>query len=97
LLADGIDAQIAQEQLFKDLPTTTWSRSCMVTPAITGLYNGEAIRAMLDQQVICCVGDNTHPDLMPPIPYHGWYTTAEKNGYAGLFVMPRYVFIVVFC
>jgi len=45
---------------------------------------------LISTGILGAVGDNTHPELMPPdTPYHGWYTTASGNGYAGLFVIPR--------
>lgn len=36
----------------------------LIPPAITGLHNGDAIRAWHDAGIIYVVGDNTRPLLM---------------------------------
>jgi len=69
--------------------TTTFSRYSMITPAISGLFNGAALQAILDNGIECVVGDNSVALLIPPNLYHGFYTTVEVNGYAGVFVIPR--------
>lgn len=43
---------------------TKWSAKGLVPPAITGLHNGDAIKAWLDNGIVNVVGDNTRPVLM---------------------------------
>ena len=63
----------------------------LIPPAITGLHNGDAIRAWADNGLTNCVGDNTRPvlrnqqnDMWPLI------TTVASNGYAGFQINPRW-------
>lgn len=42
---------------------TYWSPQGIVPPAITGLHNGDAIRAWMDNGIAYVVGDNTRPLL----------------------------------
>jgi hypothetical protein len=63
----------------------------IIPPAITGLHNGDALQAWVDNGITNCVGDNTRPvlvnqdnDMWPYI------TTVDANGYAGMQVNPRW-------
>ncbi|QKX57460.1 uncharacterized protein TRUGW13939_04573 [Talaromyces rugulosus] len=63
----------------------------IIPPAITGLHNGDALQAWVDNGITNCVGDNTRPvlvnqdnDMWPYI------TTVDSNGYAGMQVNPRW-------
>lgn len=40
-----------------------FSPSCLIPPAITGLHNGDAIKAFMDNGITAVVGDNTRPVL----------------------------------
>jgi len=62
----------------------------MITPAITGLFNPEALRAMVDANITCVVGDNSVTKLIPKNPYLGMWTTVDYNGYEGVFIIPRF-------
>ena len=45
----------------------------IIPPAITGLHNGDALRAWLDNGIKYVVGDNTRPTLMNTVSsYHDW-------------------------
>lgn len=68
-----------------------WSQKCFVPPAITGLHNGDAIKAFMDNGIICGVGDNTRPVLRNPQNQH-WplVTTVDGNGFAGFTIIPRW-------
>ena len=63
-----------------------WSNSSMITPCLTGLYNAGVLKAMNDNGITSCVSDegitnkNTI-DYEPLVPYHGQYSTVERNGY----------------
>jgi hypothetical protein len=63
----------------------------IIPPAITGLHNGDALKAWWDNGIRNCVGDNTRPVLMnqqnPMWPY---FTTVESDGFAGMQVNGRW-------
>ncbi len=63
----------------------------IVTPRISGLFNGEALRAIHDNGIKYVIGDNTKPKLVSPVSKH-WprITTQELNGFDGLYIIPRY-------
>jgi hypothetical protein len=62
----------------------------VITPSITGLFNGEALRAMYDFGIRHVVGDNSRPELVPTDSlYHGIHTTEEVNGFNGMYIVPR--------
>ncbi|KAK3349655.1 hypothetical protein B0T25DRAFT_247462 [Lasiosphaeria hispida] len=68
-----------------------FSPSGLIPPAITGLHNGDAIRAWLDNGIRFVVGDNTRPVLRnQENSFWPLITTVEANGYAGLVVLPRW-------
>jgi len=78
-----------------DLPSSV-GRHEMVNPAITGLFNADCLRAMADEGIVTAVGDNSRAELLPEDLYHGMYTTVEKNGYAGTFIIPRWATNIFF-
>jgi hypothetical protein len=63
----------------------------IIPPAITGLHNGDALRAWIAGGVTYVVGDNTRPVLMNTQNEH-WplMTTVAGNGYAGIQINPRW-------
>ncbi|MFZ4712731.1 MAG: hypothetical protein ACOYL6_03380 [Bacteriovoracaceae bacterium] len=71
-----------QKQLF--------SANSIVTPRISGLFNPGALKAMDEVGLKYCVGDNTRDELVPNNIHHGLYTTKDFNGYAGIYIVPRY-------
>jgi hypothetical protein len=68
-----------------------WSNRSFIPPGITGLHNGDAIKAFMDNGILAGVGDNTRPVLMNPINSH-WplITTVAGNGYPGFTIIPRW-------
>jgi len=91
------------EELFEGLGGingTRFSKSCMITPAITGLVgdtlgnigNPSSIDAIAAAGMTCVVGDNTRPVLIAPNPYDGLFSTTAVNGGANgaIFIIPRY-------
>jgi hypothetical protein len=68
-----------------------FSANGLVPPAITGLHNGDAIKAFMDNGIRHVVGDNTRPVLInPQNDYWPLITTVADHGYAGLVIMPRW-------
>lgn len=63
----------------------------LIPPAITGLHNGDALRAWYDAGLRHCVGDNTRPPLLNPTNKM-WplITNVANNGYDGYEVIPRW-------
>lgn len=67
-----------------------FSPQSIVTPGISGLFNKDAIRALLNNKIFYAIGDNSRPELAPLKPYHARYTTEASNGMSGLLIIPRY-------
>lgn len=68
-----------------------WSPKGLIPPAITGLHNGDVIRAWTENGISLVVGDNTRPVLRnPDSKYWPLATTTERNGGEGVWIIPRY-------
>jgi hypothetical protein len=68
-----------------------FSANALIPPAITGLHNGDALRAWKDAGLTNCVGDNTRPVLRNQQNQMYLYKTTEaSDGFAGFNVIPRY-------
>ncbi|PKS05914.1 hypothetical protein jhhlp_007745 [Lomentospora prolificans] len=68
-----------------------FSESGLVPPAITGLHNGDVIRAWMENGIKYVVGDNTRPALLnTQSVYWPLITTFETNGHDGLVIVPRF-------
>ncbi|KAK0386716.1 hypothetical protein NLU13_6551 [Sarocladium strictum] len=69
----------------------------LIPPAITGLHNGDAIKAWMDNGLAYVVGDNTRPVLRnQDNKYWPLITTVANNGYAGLVVVPRFATMIYY-
>lgn len=68
-----------------------FSGTGLIPPAITGMHNGDALQAFVDNGIVNGVGDNTRPVLMNSEHEH-WplISTVESNGYAGFQITPRW-------
>ncbi|KAG9234920.1 hypothetical protein BJ875DRAFT_504369 [Amylocarpus encephaloides] len=68
-----------------------FSSNSLIPPAITGLHNGDAIRAWMDHGIKYVVGDSSRAALLNPVNEH-WplISTVAENGYAGLTIIPRW-------
>ncbi|KAM7185194.1 non-anchored cell wall protein-1 [Rhypophila sp. PSN 637] len=63
----------------------------LIPPGITGVRNGDVIRAWLDNRIEYVVGDNTRPTLRNQVnSFWPLISTTEMNGYAGLTIVPRW-------
>ncbi|GAB7362479.1 hypothetical protein MBLNU230_g2801t1 [Neophaeotheca triangularis] len=68
-----------------------FSANGLVPPAITGLHNGDAIRAFIENGITNVVGDNSRSNLVnQQFRYWPYISTVENNGYEGLNIMPRW-------
>lgn len=63
----------------------------LIPPAITGIHNGDVLKAWKDNGLTNCVGDNTRPPLRNPNnDMHPYITTFANDGYDGFQVNPRW-------
>jgi len=63
----------------------------LIPPAITGLHNGDVIRAWMQNGIKYVVGDNSRPVLLNTVNEHWPLTsTVAANGYDGLTIIPRW-------
>lgn len=63
----------------------------LIPPQITGLHNGDALRAWSDNGLTHAVGDNSRPVLRNQNNYQWPYiTNVSANGFAGITVIPRW-------
>lgn len=71
--------------------STHYTANGIIPPAITGLHNGDALRAWWDNGITNCVGDNTRPALLNTQnamwPY---FTVTSTDGFDGMQVNPRW-------
>lgn len=71
-----------------------FSPNGLIPPGITGLHNGDAIRAWLQNNITYAVGDNSRPVLMNVASrksdYHPIVTNVKENGYDGAYIIGRY-------
>ncbi|KAH7150557.1 hypothetical protein B0J13DRAFT_440146, partial [Dactylonectria estremocensis] len=76
---------------------TRFSAHGLVPPAITGMHNGDAIQAWMDNGITHVVGDNTRPVLRNSNnPYYPLISTVANNGYDGLTIIPRFSTAIYF-
>ncbi|KAI9374748.1 hypothetical protein BJX61DRAFT_257125 [Aspergillus egyptiacus] len=70
---------------------TYFTGNGIIPPAITGLHNGDALRAWWDNGITNCVGDNTRePLLNQENDMWPYFTSEAANGFAGMQVNPRW-------
>ncbi|EEY19304.1 conserved hypothetical protein [Verticillium alfalfae VaMs.102] len=75
---------------------TKFSPNGLVPPAITGMHNGDAIRAWMTNGITNVVGDNTRPPLRAKNEYWPLISNVADNGYDGLLIIPRYATTIYF-
>jgi hypothetical protein len=68
-----------------------YSPKGVIPPAITGLHNGDVLKAWKDNGLTNCVGDNTRPPLRNSVnTMYPYMTTFAADGYDGFQVNPRW-------
>ncbi|KAF2111199.1 hypothetical protein BDV96DRAFT_500153 [Lophiotrema nucula] len=70
---------------------TNFSPNGIIPPAITGLHNGDALQAWIENDIKWVVGDKTRPVLTNP--YNEFWpliTNVSENGYDGMYVIGRW-------
>ncbi|THY70582.1 hypothetical protein D6C94_08476 [Aureobasidium pullulans] len=76
---------------------TRWSPGGLIPPAITGMHNGDAIRAWMTNGITSAVGDNTRSVLMnQQNEFWPLISTVASNGYDGLEIIPRWATTIFF-
>lgn len=69
----------------------------LIPPAITGLHNGDVIKAWLDNGITHVVGDNTRLILRNPNSvYWPAISSVAINGYDGLVISPRFATFIYY-
>jgi len=87
---------------FTDQTIHLWSANSIITPCVTGLWNGNVLRALADLGITATVSDESvtnakTTDYVPQTPYHGVYSTVAANGYAGIYFVPREALDIDYC
>lgn len=68
-----------------------FSSKGLIPPAITGLHNGDAIQAWMQNGIQYAMGDNSRsPLLNTQNEYWPLISNVANNGYAGLTIVPRW-------
>jgi hypothetical protein len=73
-------------------PSFSCPPACRRASQISGLLNGDVLKGLAGQGIACSTGDNSWPALFlnPTNVHQMLYTTAAKNGYAGMAILPRF-------
>ncbi|KXS21755.1 hypothetical protein M427DRAFT_107155 [Gonapodya prolifera JEL478] len=66
-----------------------WSSNGMVTPEISGVFNGDAYTVLTANNITTIVGDNSRSQLVPSDIYGLWRSTSASSNYVGYAVIPR--------
>ena len=83
------------KDMFGSLDYPTFSKNSIVTPKISGLFNPHSLEALLDNQIFYATGDNTRPELVDSL-FSGHYTSVEKHGHDGLYIIPRHSTVIYY-
>lgn len=68
----------------------SFSPHALITPAITGLLNGEGLAAFAQQGLNSIVGDNSRGQYNQLHRHWPLMSTIAANGYEGFAILPRY-------
>ncbi len=93
--------EMKYNQQFADLMTISaarlWSPKGLVPPAISGMHNGDALRAMSEAGIVNVVGDNSRSVLRNQQNFHWPYTSnVASDGFAGIQLTPRWATNIYF-
>lgn len=73
------------------LASSTFSPKGIIPPAISGLHNGDALRAWHDLGITAVVGDSSRPLLLnQENEFWPYISTMAQDGYDGMIVIPRW-------
>eukprot|EP00026_Physarum_polycephalum_P003801 Phypoly_transcript_03816.p1 GENE.Phypoly_transcript_03816~~Phypoly_transcript_03816.p1 ORF type:complete len:562 (+),score=101.00 Phypoly_transcript_03816:548-2233(+) len=86
----SLNIPIAEQLFYGGTSAYVYSPTSMVNPCITGLFNGNVLRAMKANGIYNAVGDNSVPRLVSPNPYHIIETTQDVHGEPGVYIIPRH-------
>ncbi|KAF2278256.1 putative extracellular serine-rich protein [Westerdykella ornata] len=80
---------------FTDATSASYfSPNGLIPPGITGLHNGDALRAWLENGIKYAVGDNSRPVLMNRADrksdFHPILSNVAENGYDGVWIIGRW-------
>ncbi|KAJ3205308.1 hypothetical protein HDU67_008926, partial [Dinochytrium kinnereticum] len=83
---------------YLNIPSSAYSPNSMVTTGISGLFNVDAMRGLVDNGVRAAVGDSSRPRTMNSENPFWWpmITNVERNGFDGFVVVPRQALNVYF-
>ncbi|KAI9327917.1 hypothetical protein BDR26DRAFT_808650, partial [Obelidium mucronatum] len=83
--------QLASDKFWGLDGQTFWSNKSMVTPGISGFFNGDALRGLMDFGITGAVGDSSRPKTLNPHRPMWWplITTVANNGHDGFTIIPR--------
>ncbi|KAJ3194038.1 hypothetical protein HK101_003639 [Irineochytrium annulatum] len=90
--------RMAGKQYLGLTQTNNWSNFSMVTPGISGLFNADALKALMDFGITAAVGDSSRLKTNNPVRPIWWplTTDVEGHGYAGFTIIPRQVLNIFF-
>jgi len=66
-----------------------YSQHSIVTPEISGLHNGDALRALTENKVYYAVGDTSRTDLSPANFYLPFVSNMTSSNFDGFYAIPR--------
>jgi len=66
-----------------------YSQHSIITPEISGLHNGDNLKAFTDNKVYFAVGDTSRADLSPANFYFPFISNKTISGFDGFVVFPR--------
>ncbi|KAJ1550765.1 hypothetical protein HK096_005156, partial [Nowakowskiella sp. JEL0078] len=69
--------------------SSQFSQHSLVTPQISGIWNGDLLQALLDNNITTIVGDNSRYIVNTLGNWYPYFTTVASSNLAGFAVLPR--------
>ncbi|KAJ1564226.1 hypothetical protein HK096_009042, partial [Nowakowskiella sp. JEL0078] len=69
--------------------STQFSQNSLVTPQISGIWNGDALQAILDNGITSIVGDDSRGIINPLGFWYPYFTTIASSNFEGFQIIPR--------
>ncbi|KAJ3327860.1 hypothetical protein HDU93_001780, partial [Gonapodya sp. JEL0774] len=88
-VAQEIQVNVKMAQTMGLVGQSWWSPGSIITPAITGLFNGDALSVFTANGIVTAVGDNSRSALVPSNKYLDWVSTQASSNFDGFHVIPR--------